>query len=77
MVKRILKDLVTLIPFDLQETTKYKHTKREKFRIKMSVKGGEVFGGLEPQNWKNRIHPHVDLLKHEKLFDKEEENANF
>lgn len=39
----------------------------------MSVKGGEVFGGLEPQNWKNRIHPHVDLLKHEKLFDKEEE----
>ena len=53
MVKRILKDLVTLIPFDLQETTyniKYKHTKREKFRIKMSVKGGEGFGGLEPQN---------------------------
>lgn len=23
------------------------------------------------------IHPHVDLFKHEKLFDKEEENANF
>ena len=34
MVKGILKDLVTLIPFDLQETTKYKQTKREKFRIK-------------------------------------------
>ena len=51
--------------------------KERNLELKMSVKGGEVFGGLEPQNWKNRIRPHVDLFKHEKLFDKEEENANF
>ena len=54
------------------------NTRKERnLELKMSVKGGEVFGGLEPQNWKNRIHPHVDLFKHEKLFDEKEENANF